>query len=104
MEWADTRKDLTSKILTKELAPKNIKIEKMVLTKVEPGGIFKAHVDNYHHIFYFLTGNGKLMIDNKQYPIKPEIIVTISAGTPHGYENTGKNDLMLITINFQKVD
>ncbi|NHJ86874.1 MAG: cupin domain-containing protein [Asgard group archaeon] len=104
LDWVETRKDLTSKILTKELVPKNIIIEKMTLTRVEPGGVFRTHVDSYHHIFYFLTGNGIITIDSKQYTIKPEMVVTIPAGTSHGYENTGKNELMLITINFQNTD
>ena len=99
LSWNEVRSDLTTKVFGKPLIPKEWSNVKMSLTKVEPGGKFPLHIDNYHHIFYFIKGEGIGIIDKKEYEIKPELIVEVPAGKEHGYENTGNDDLILITVN-----
>ncbi|MHA2500828.1 MAG: cupin domain-containing protein [Candidatus Hodarchaeales archaeon] len=99
LEWKVLRENLTEKVFGKSLIPQDLTNVKIILTKVEPGGEFSLHKDPYHHVFYFITGRGVGWLGNQTYPIQPETIVDVPAGVSHGYKNTGKTDLMLLTVN-----
>lgn len=98
-EWKPTRPNLTSKVFGKSLIPHEWTDVIMVITKVEPGGEFPSHTDKYHHIFFYLKGTGIGWIEDKEYEIKPNLVVEIPAGKKHGYKNTSENELVLITMN-----
>ena len=98
-EWAATRKDLTKEVYGKSLIPEDLTNNKIVLTKVNPGGEFTLHKDPYHHIFYFLSGKGEGKLGEETYQIKPNLVVEVPAGEIHGYKNTGETDLLLLTVN-----
>lgn len=98
-EWVITRKNLTKKIFGKSLIPEKLTDVKIVLTRVESGGEFSLHKDSYHHVFYFIEGQGEGWLGDKTYDIKPGRVVEVPAGESHGYKNTAEEDLILITIN-----
>ncbi|MBD3191036.1 MAG: cupin domain-containing protein [Candidatus Heimdallarchaeota archaeon] len=98
-KWKVTRKDLTEKVFGKALIPEGLTNVKIVLTKVESGGKFNQHSDDYHHVFYFLEGEGIGFLGGERYKINPGLVVQVPAGEEHGYENTSDKDLQLITIN-----
>jgi len=98
-DWSRIREDLTEQVYGKSLIPKDWSKVTISLTKVEPNGEFRSHIDSYHHIFYFMKGIGTGYINNEKYEIKPELIIEIPAGINHGYKNTGKEYLLLLTIN-----
>ncbi len=70
-----------------------------MLTKVVPGGKFSVHRDNYHHLFYFLSGEGIVQVEDKQVVARPGLTVRVEAGEMHAYENTGTEDLVLLSLN-----
>ena len=72
---------------------------KAVLTRVAPGGKFAMHKDNYAHLFYFLSGKGTVAIEDKQYEARAGLVVRVAAGEMHAYENTGAEDLVLLSLN-----
>jgi mannose-6-phosphate isomerase-like protein (cupin superfamily) len=86
-------------ILSKSLIPKDWSNVKMVFTKVLPEGEFSDHIDNYHHVLLFLEGSGIVKVNDKEYDIKPNLVVKVPAGTRHSYKNKGKDELHLITVN-----
>ena len=98
-EFVATRKTLTKGVYGLPLISEELSTIKVTLTKVEPNGEFSTHTDDYHHIFYFIKGQGIGTLDDEEYPIKPGRIVKIPAGTPHGYRNTSSENLLLITMN-----
>jgi mannose-6-phosphate isomerase-like protein (cupin superfamily) len=100
LEWNPLRPDLTDHVLSHGLIPEGATVQSVALTKVAPGGEFATHTDDYHHVFCFLRGEGKGWIGESSYDISSELIVRVTAGTPHGYRNTGSGDLLLITINY----
>ncbi len=63
------------------------------------GGKFDLHQDKYGHFFYFLNGQGKVRVGSKQIEVVPGLIVRLNAGELHAYENTGNQDLTLISVN-----
>jgi len=77
---------------------RNLMSVRAVLMKVEPSGEFPVHKDAFHHIFYFLEGTGELWLANETLEIKEGLIVEVPSGVKHGYKNTGKDDLLLITL------
>ena len=97
-DWKLNKKKLP-KMLVNSILPADWSNVKILLTKVEPQGIFPLHIDDYHHVFYFIEGEGILRIAGKEYAIKPDLKVEISAGLEHGYENTGTTEMFLITVN-----
>ena len=99
LEWKTTRKDLTKDVFGKSLLPEESTNVKIVLTKVEPGGEFALHKDPYHHVFYFIEGRGVGWLGAETYEIKPDLVVEVPAGEQHGYKNTGKENIVLLTVN-----
>ena len=103
-DWSRIREDLTEQVYGKSFIPKDWSNVAISLTKVESEGEFRNHIDPYHHVFYFIKGTGVGYINNEEYEIKPELIVEIPAGIDHGYKNTGKEQLILLTINIPKME
>ncbi len=99
IEWERVRPDVTQGVYGKTLLGDGVKI---VLTRVAVGGKFDMHRDSYGHLFYFLTGEGVVRVEGKQFKAMPGLTVRIPAGEEHSYENTGKGDLVLISANVPK--
>jgi len=98
-QYMPTRKNLTRLITGLPLLPDGTTATKIMLTEVEPNGEFSSHVDEYHHVFYFIAGQGRGHVDNRYYDIVPNTIVEVPAGVLHGYQNTGSEPMQLISIN-----
>ena len=96
LEWQPIRPDVARGVFGKTLLAGEVKI---VLTRVAPGGRFDLHRDDYAHLFYFLSGQGIVWVDDQQYSVTPGLVVRVSAGDLHAYENTGEQDLTLISAN-----
>lgn len=96
LDWQPVRPNITHGIFGKTLLDDKTKV---VLTRVAPGGRFETHRDNYAHLFYFLSGEGVVQVDDKRFDAHAGLVVQIAAGQAHAYENTGNADLMLISMN-----
>lgn len=96
LDWQPVRPNITRGIFGKTLLDGKTKV---VLTRVTPGGKFETHCDNYAHLFYFLSGTGVVHIEEKQFDARAGLTVQIAAGQAHAYENTGADDLVLISMN-----
>ncbi|MCL5952679.1 MAG: cupin domain-containing protein [Chloroflexi bacterium] len=95
-EWQLVRPEVTQQVFGKTLLSDEVKV---VLTRVAPGGRFSMHKDSYSHLFYFLGGEGLVRVGDNQHSVRAGHTVQIAAGEAHAYENTGTDDLMLISIN-----
>ena len=96
LEWQLVRPDVAHGVYGKTLLADGVKL---VLTRVEVGGKFDMHQDNYGHLFYFLSGEGLLWVQDKRFKAVPDLVVKVTAGEPHAYENIGNQDLVLISVN-----
>jgi mannose-6-phosphate isomerase-like protein (cupin superfamily) len=96
LDWQPVRPNITHDVFGKNLLDGKTKV---VLTRVAPGGKFKTHRDNYAHLFYFLSGTGIVHVGEKQFDARAGVVVQIAAGEAHAYENTGAEDLVLISMN-----
>lgn len=98
-EFVRIRSDVTKGVFGKQLIPPSLSNVRLSMTYVKPDGEFPLHIDDYHHVLYFLQGRGIGWINEKEYEIVPGRVVEIPAGTKHGYKNTSPKDLLLITVN-----
>ncbi len=96
LDWQPVRLDVARGVSGKALLAGEVRI---VLTRVAPGGRFGLHRDDYAHLFYFLSGQGMVWVNDRQFSATPGLVVRVSAGDSHAYENTGEQDLMLISAN-----
>jgi mannose-6-phosphate isomerase-like protein (cupin superfamily) len=96
MEWQPVRPEVAYGVFGKAMLNGKVKA---VLTRVAPGGKFQMHVDDYAHLFYFLSGEGTVWAGKTQSEASSGVVVQVDAGEPHAYENTGKEDLLLVSLN-----
>jgi quercetin dioxygenase-like cupin family protein len=96
LEWQPVRPNVTNAVFGKRLMEDGVWV---VLTRVAPGGKFTTHRDNYGHLFYFLSGDGIVQVGEDQVAAREGVVVQIEAGEPHAYENTGNQDLVLLSLN-----
>lgn len=95
--WQPVRPELTAGISGKLLLDGATKV---VLTKVEVGGVFRPHHDSYGHLFHILSGQALARVDAEEYLLSAGLSLQVAAGERHEYENCGQEELVLIAINF----
>jgi quercetin dioxygenase-like cupin family protein len=96
-----TREDLAAGVSGFSLLPQESLTSKIILTRVKSGGEFLSHRDSYHHLFYFIKGEGEISLADETYEIKPGRVVEVPAGETHGYKNTADDEMLLLTINIK---
>ncbi len=96
LSWQPVRPEVARGVFGKTLLADGVKI---VLTRVEPGGEFSLHRDDYGHLFYFLGGEGTCRVGPEEYKAGAGLVVRVTAGEAHAYANTGTEDLLLISVN-----
>jgi mannose-6-phosphate isomerase-like protein (cupin superfamily) len=96
LEWKPVRPEVSHNVFAKTLLNGNVKA---VLTRVAPGGKCNMHADAYAHLFYFLSGAGTVWVGKKQSEARSGVVVRVDSGEPHAYENTGTEDLLLVSLN-----
>ena len=59
-----------------------------------------SHPEPYNEIYYVVRGRGILRLGNppEAFDVRPGHLAFIPAGTAHGLENTGDEDLEILTI------
>ena len=70
--------------------------------ELEPGGYTEpgAH-EEFEQAFYFLEGEGVMMVDGKEYVAKPGMAVHVPLNTTHCYKNTSNAPLHFLVIESQ---
>ncbi len=96
LAWEPVRPEITEGVFGRTLLSAGVKA---VLTRVSPGGKFRPHRDRYAHLFYFMSGQGQVTLGDKQIDAHAGLTVRIPAGETHAYENTGSEDLVLLSLN-----
>ncbi len=71
----------------------------VVLMSLKPGEDIgmETHEDN-DQILYFVTGNGKAVINGEEHSIDAGDLVDVPAGAEHNFINTGDEAMKLFTV------
>lgn len=65
---------------------------------VAPGGKIGLHDHPWEHEIYILKGTGVAYNDKERKDVAPGDVLYIPGNEPHGYNNTGDEDLMFICM------
>lgn len=63
-----------------------------------PGEEVRLHTHAVEEILVFLSGTGEVTLGGRVEPVGAGISVHIPPGEPHGFTNTGKDELRLLVI------
>jgi quercetin dioxygenase-like cupin family protein len=65
---------------------------------VQPGGTTPYHAHTWFHANYVLEGQGKVVIEGVDNPVKAGSVAYIDGGTKHNFVNTGTTPLKFICL------
>jgi quercetin dioxygenase-like cupin family protein len=97
--WNDVRVGLTTGVTGKSLFSSNKSKLKITLTRIRPSGKFSSHKDSYHHIFYVLSGELLVTIENQLFELSEGMKIEIPAGKQHFYTNSSEHEALILTMN-----
>lgn len=78
----------------KEGAP-NFSMRRFVIS---PGGSIGLHGHPWEHEIFFLSGKGVAYTDKERTIVGPGTALFMPGGEPHGYDNTGDEDLVFLCM------
>lgn len=71
----------------------------LVVMSVPPGGEIGEEVHQHvEQSLFFLSGNGKAMLNGKESKISAGDVVVVTPGTKHNFINTGTENLKVYTV------
>lgn len=92
------------RILIEELKEKINLIEDVI---VLPKGEIPCHSHEFtDEIFYMINNSAIMIVDNKEFRVKPGDMIYINKNKNHGFRNENNEEFKMIVfkINFQKED
>ncbi len=66
--------------------------------KVKPGQVTKPHKLKVSEVYYILTGQGLMHIDEESFEFNPDCAIYIQPNSTQYIENTGDSDLKILCI------
>lgn len=91
----DTLKDVKKKIL---IGPKDGYKGYLRVFSLSPGGFTPHHKHNWWHANYVLEGEGKVIIEDKEYSVTKGSTAYIENNKMHQFRNTGNSELKFICL------
>ncbi|WP_157787573.1 cupin domain-containing protein [Pusillimonas noertemannii] len=68
------------------------------LTTVGAGGSSPTHKEPWAHVFYVLSGQGEVTVEDEVKQVRAGSVSPISAGQAHSFRNTGPQPLEMLVI------
>ena len=76
---------------------------RIIPTSIHPGGSIGNHKqESGDDLNYILSGNGKAVCDGVEKELKPGVMHICLKGSEHTIINTGKEDLVMLTVVVKK--
>jgi quercetin dioxygenase-like cupin family protein len=72
---------------------------RLAVTRIEPGGSFGPHVDDYGHVICVLEGHGELKVGGRRTAASPGTVMVTEPGEPHGMFATADEPFVLVAAN-----
>ncbi len=63
---------------------------------LKPGSSIGYHLQKEDEIYYVISGNGKMKMNGKVFPVKPGEAILTRPGSSHGIEPNAGNDLVIL--------
>ena len=69
------------------------------LNAFEPGQEHKLHAhEGMDKVYQVVTGEGVFLLEDREIPMQPGVMLVAPEGVPHGVRNTGDERLVLVAI------
>ncbi|MBC3535700.1 cupin domain-containing protein [Megasphaera hominis] len=76
---------------------------RIIPTRIHPGGCIGTHrQDSGDDLNYVLSGTGRAICDGQEELLQPGVMHICPQGSEHTIENTGDEDLLLLTLVVKK--
>ena len=72
---------------------------RLAVTRIEPGGHFGPHVDDYGHVICVLEGHGELKVGGRRTAAGPGTVMVTEPGEPHGMFAGADEPFVLVAAN-----
>ena len=66
------------------------------VTSHEPGEVVPLHVHTVEEVLTFVAGEGIATLGGETIPVGADMSIVVPPGTPHGYRNTGTEQLRIV--------
>jgi mannose-6-phosphate isomerase-like protein (cupin superfamily) len=70
----------------------------MAIAQLAPGKQLEAHVDPMEEIYFIMSGEGEMTLDDETRHVVPGDAIWIPTGSCHGLINTGNEDCVLLVV------
>ena len=70
----------------------------LAIAQLEPGKQLEAHVDPMEEIYFIMSGEGEMTLDDETRHVVPGDAIWIPTGSRHGLSNTGTEDCVLLVV------
>jgi mannose-6-phosphate isomerase-like protein (cupin superfamily) len=70
----------------------------LAIAMLAPGKTLEKHIDPYEEIYFIMTGEGKMSVDNETRNVKPGDAIWIPTGSSHALTNSGKEDCVILVV------
>jgi mannose-6-phosphate isomerase-like protein (cupin superfamily) len=70
----------------------------LAIAYLAPGKTIEAHIDPYEEIYFVMTGEGEMSVDNETQHVTPGDATWVPTGSSHALTNSGSEDLIILVV------
>ncbi|MBW1691429.1 MAG: cupin domain-containing protein [Deltaproteobacteria bacterium] len=70
----------------------------LAIAQLSPGKELEAHVDPMEEIYFIMSGEGEMALDDETRHVVSGDAIWIPTGSRHGLTNTGKDDCIILVV------
>jgi mannose-6-phosphate isomerase-like protein (cupin superfamily) len=70
----------------------------LAIAKLAPGKQLEAHVDPMEEIYFIMSGEGEITLDDETRRVVPGDAIWIPTGSRHALTNTGNEDCIILVV------
>jgi mannose-6-phosphate isomerase-like protein (cupin superfamily) len=70
----------------------------LAIAKLERGRTIESHRDPMEEIYFVLSGEGEMSVDEETRPVRPGDATWIPAGSAHSLTNSSEQDLLILVV------
>ena len=70
----------------------------LAIAQIGPGKRLEAHVDPMEEIYFIMSGEGEMIVDDETRHVVPGDAIWLPTGSRHGLSNTGNEDCVILVV------
>lgn len=99
-DWKSVERDSAEEVRSHLLLPlEQGGKTRLAITRIEAGGTFGPHIDDYAHVFCVLEGHGRVTVGKDGRDVSPGDVILTDVKEPHGLWASDDEALVLVAAN-----